>query len=112
MSWILLLVAIAFEVGGTLSLRASDGFTKWGWAVPVAVGYLVSFVLLAMVLKRGMPVGVAYGVWSGIGVAATAVLARYFFGDPFTGLMAGGVVLIGAGVFLLEFGSAGHVPAP
>lgn len=111
MAWVLLLGAIGFEVAGTLSLRASDGFTRWGWAVPVGVGYTVSFVLLAMVLKRGIPVGVAYGVWSGIGVAATAVLARFFFGDPFTALMAAGVVLIGAGVFLMEFGS-GHAPAP
>ena len=104
MAWVLLLAAIAFEVAGTLSLRASDGFTRTVWAVPVVIGYLVSFVLLAVVLKRGIPVGVAYGVWSGIGVAATAVLARYLFGDPFTLAMAGGVVLIGAGVFLLEFG--------
>ncbi|MEZ0364969.1 multidrug efflux SMR transporter [Mycobacterium sp. pUA109] len=108
MAWLLLIAAIAFEVTATLSLRASDGFAKWGWTIPVAVGYLASFVLLAMVLKRGIPVGVAYGVWSAIGVVATAVLARYLFGDPFTWPMAGGVVLIGAGVFLLEFGSSGH----
>lgn len=101
----LLLAAIGFEVAGTLSLRASEGFTRWGWAAPVVVGYLASFVLLAMVLKRGIPVGVAYGVWSGIGVAVTAVLARFLFDDPFTLLMAGGVVLIGGGVFLLEYGA-------
>lgn len=105
MTWMLLLGAIGFEVAGTLSLRASEGFSRLGWAVPVAVGYLVSFVLLAMVLKRGIPVGVAYGVWSGVGVAATAALARFLFHDPFTAVMAGGVVLIGAGVFLLEYGA-------
>lgn len=106
MAWALLAAAIALEVTGTLSLRASEGFARWGWALPVVIGYGASFVLLAVVLKRGVPVGVAYGVWAGIGVAATAVLARFFFGDPFTWLMAGGVVLIGAGVFLLESGSA------
>jgi small multidrug resistance pump len=105
MAWVLLAAAIALEVSGTLSLRASDGFARWGWAVPVVIGYTASFVLLAIVLKRGIPVGVAYGVWAGIGVAATAVLARFLFGDPFTWLMAGGVVLVGAGVSLLEFGS-------
>lgn len=108
MTWVLLLAAIALEVTGTLSLRASDGFSRWVWVLPVAVGYVASFVLLAMVLKRGMPVGVAYGVWSAIGVAATAILARYLFGDPFTWAMAGGIVLIAGGVFLLETGSAGH----
>lgn len=105
MAWLLLLAAIASEVTGTLSLRASEGFTRWGWALPVVIGYATSFALLAMVLKRGIPVGVAYGVWSAVGVAATAILARYLFGDPFTGPMALGVVLIGAGVLLLEFGS-------
>lgn len=105
MAWVLLLAAIGFEVTGTLAMRASDGFSRWEWAIPVTVGYVVSFVLLAMVLKRGIPVGVAYGVWSGIGVAATAVLARFLFGDPFTPMMAAGVVLIGAGVYLMEAGS-------
>lgn len=112
MAWVLLMAAIALEVTATLSLRASEGFTKWVWAIPVAVGYIASFVLLAMVLKRGMPVGVAYGVWSGIGVAATAVLGRVLFDDPFTPTMAAGVVLIGAGVFLLEFGSGSHSLVP
>lgn len=107
MAWLLLAGAIAFEVAATMSLRASEGFTKWVWALPIVVGYATSFALLALVLKRGMPVGVAYGVWSGVGVAATAILARFFFNDPFTVLMALGVVLIGAGVFLLEFGSSG-----
>jgi small multidrug resistance pump len=107
-TWVLLLAAIVLEVTGTLSLRASDGFTKWVWAIPVVIGYTASFVLLAMVLKRGMPVGVAYGVWSAIGVAATAVLGRYLFGDPFTWAMAAGIVLIAAGVWLLETGSTSH----
>jgi len=74
----------------------------------IVIGYGASFVRLAMVLKRGMPVGVAYGVWSAIGVAATAILGRYLFGDPFTLAMAGGVVLIAAGIYLLETGSIGH----
>lgn len=105
MAWLLLLGAIGFEVAGTMSLRASEGFSRWPWVIPVAVGYTVSFVFLAMVLKRGLPVGVAYGVWSGVGVALTAVLARFLFDDPFTPAMAGGVVLIGAGVYLLEMGA-------
>lgn len=104
-TWLLLAAAIALEVTATLSLRASDGFSRLGWAVPVAVGYVASFALLAVVLKRGFPVGVAYGVWAGIGVAATAVLGRVLFDDPFTWKMAGGVVLIAAGVYLLEAGS-------
>jgi small multidrug resistance pump len=109
-TWVLLAFAIALEVTGTLSLRASEGFTKWVWAIPVAVGYVASFILLAMVLKRGMPVGVAYGIWAAVGVALTAVLGRFLFGDPFTWVMAGGVVLIAGGVLLVELGSHSEVP--
>lgn len=105
-AWILLLGAICCEVAGTLSLRASDGFSRWQWTIPMAIGYVVSFTLLGLVLKHGIPVGVAYGVWSGIGVASTAVLARFLFNDAFTPTMALGVVLIGAGVYLMEIG--GH----
>ncbi len=104
-TWLLLAVAIAVEVTATLSLRASDGFSRLGWAIPVVLGYTLSFVLLAFVLKRGMPVGIAYGVWAGIGVAATAILGRFLFGDPFTWAMAAGVVLIAGGVLLLESGA-------
>jgi small multidrug resistance pump len=111
-TWLLLGAAIALEVMATLSLRASDGFANWVWTFPIVIGYVASFVLLAMVLKRGMPVGIAYGVWSAIGVAATAALGRLLFGDPFTWVMAGGVVLITGGVFLLEFGSGGHSSVP
>ena len=110
LTWLLLAGAIGSEVAATLSLRASAGFSRLAWAVPVVLGYTMSFTLLAFVLKRGMPVGVAYGVWSGVGVAVTAVLAKYLFDDPFTWPMAGGVVLIGAGVFLLEVGATAGRP--
>jgi small multidrug resistance pump len=60
------------EVTATLSLRASEGFTRWVWAIPIVNGYGASFVLLVMVLKRGIPVGVAYGVWSAIAAGVTS----------------------------------------
>ena len=103
--WALLAAAIALEVMGTLALRASDGMTKLLWLIPVAVGYIGAFVLLGVILKAGMPVGVAYGIWAGVGVAATAVLAYYLFHDPLTWLMGLGIVLIIGGVILVEMGS-------
>jgi small multidrug resistance pump len=104
-AWALLVSAIVLEVGATLSLRASDGSTRWVWVAPVAVGYVGAFVLLAQVLRLGIPVGVAYAVWAASGIVLTAVLAHFFFGDPFTWVMAAGIVLIGAGVVLVECGS-------
>jgi small multidrug resistance pump len=71
----------------------------------VAVGYLGSFILLTMVLRIGMPVGVAYGIWGACGTAATAVLAAAIYGDPFTWPVVLGIGLIIAGVLLVELGS-------
>ena len=99
----LLAGAIVIEVVATLSLRASQDHSAW--LVLVAVGYVGAFVLLTMVLRTGMPVGVAYGIWGALGTAGTAVLAALLFGDPFTWPIAAGIGLIIAGVLLVEIGS-------
>jgi len=101
--WVLLIAAIAVEVAATLSLRASQDHTAW--LVVVVVGYVGSFILLTMVLRIGMPVGVAYGIWGACGTAATAVLAAVIYGDPFTWPIVLGIALIICGVLLVEFGS-------
>jgi small multidrug resistance pump len=101
--WALLFAAISVEVAATLSLRASQDHSAW--LIVVVAGYVVSFLLLTMVLRAGMPVGVAYGIWGAMGTAATAVLAAAIFGDPFTWPIAAGIGLIIAGVLLVEFGS-------
>jgi small multidrug resistance pump len=102
-TWALLLAAIAVEVTGTLSLRASQDHRAW--LVLVVAGYLASFYFLALVLRTGMPVGVAYGVWGAVGTAATAVLAAMIFGDPFTAPIVVGIGLIIVGVLMVELGS-------
>jgi small multidrug resistance pump len=101
--WVLLIAAIAVEVAATLSLRASQD--QSAWLLVVAVGYVGSFILLTMVLRIGMPVGVAYGIWGACGTAATAVLAAAIYGDPFTWPVVLGIGLIIAGVLLVELGS-------
>jgi small multidrug resistance pump len=106
--WVLLLGAIATEVTGTLSLRAFQDHR--GWLVLVVIGYVASFLLLARVLRLGMPIGVAYGIWGALGTAATAVLGSMIFGDPFTTAVVAGIALIIGGVLLIEFGS--HPPKP
>jgi small multidrug resistance pump len=84
-------------------LRASQDHSAW--LIVVVAGYVGSFVLLTMVLRAGMAVGVAYGIWGALGTAATAVLVAAIFGDPFTWPIAAGIGLIIAGVLLVEFGS-------
>lgn len=106
--WLALAGAILVEVVATLSMKASDGFRKRVWLVPVVLGYVASFGLLSYSLSLGMPVGIAYGVWSACGVALVAVLARYLFQDPLTPLMVLGIGLIIAGVLTIEVIGAAH----
>jgi small multidrug resistance pump len=106
--WLALAGAILVEVIATLSLRASDGFRKRGWMIPVVLGYLASFYLLWVSLSLGMPVGVAYGVWTACGVALVAIIARFLFSEPLTWLMGAGIALIVAGVLTIETSGAVH----
>jgi small multidrug resistance pump len=106
--WWALAGAILIEVVATLSLRASDGFRRKAWIVPVVAGYLASFYLLWWSLSLGMPVGIAYGIWTACGVALVAVVARFLFSEPLTWVMACGIALIVAGVLTIEMAGAVH----
>ena len=104
MSWFFLSLAIIFEVVGTMSLRtASSGRPRYYGLV--AGGYVLSYAMLSVALVFDMPLGVAYGIWSAIGVAATAILGRLLFNERFTWIMGLGVVLVMAGVLLVETGA-------
>ncbi|HEY4888361.1 MAG TPA: multidrug efflux SMR transporter [Candidatus Dormibacteraeota bacterium] len=104
----LLAVAIATEVVGTLALRASDGMSHLVPAIIVIVGYVASFALLAVVLKT-MPVGIVYAIWSAVGVALVAVLGKLIFDDPVPPLAMIGIVLIIGGVVMVSLsGVTGH----
>ncbi|WP_445444632.1 DMT family transporter [Clavibacter sp. km3a] len=103
MKWLWLTSAVAVEVTASLALQAAVDAP--GWYVLVVVGYLSAFVCLTRVLKAGMAIGVAYGIWGAAGVALTAVMASVLFGQPLTGVMVVGLVLIIVGVLLVELGS-------
>ena len=103
MTWLFLIGAIVFEVAGTLSLRMAVDKKRW-YAV-VAVGYVLALVMLSLTLAGGMALGVAYGIWAAAGVAITAILSKYLFGEPLTWLMGLGIVLIVGGVLLIELGA-------
>lgn len=105
MTWVLLACAILAEVTATISLRLSEGFSKIAPSVVVVVGYVTAFTLLALVLKRGMAIGVAYGIWAA-GVALVALIGAAFLGDSLTPVQYGGLVLVAAGVVALEAGGA------
>ncbi|NKR75495.1 QacE family quaternary ammonium compound efflux SMR transporter [Rhodococcus hoagii] len=102
MKWWLLVGAIVCEVVATLSLRAATDHPAW-YAL-VVTGYVASFGFLSAVLRR-MAVGVAYGIWGACGITITAVAAAVIFGDALTVLMGFGIVLVIAGVLVVELGA-------
>lgn len=105
MAWVMLGGAIATEVVSTLALRGSDGFSRLVPSIITVVGYVVSFILLALVLKS-LPVGIVYAVWSAVGIALVAVLGKIIFDDPVPPIAIVGMVLIVGGVILVSFSGA------
>ncbi|EFW28545.1 multidrug resistance protein, SMR family [Actinomyces sp. oral taxon 171 str. F0337] len=101
-AWPALGGAIISEVSATLALR--QALNQPGFYVVVGSGYALAFILLSLTLRAGMPLGVAYGLWSAGGVAVTAMASRLLFGEPLTRTMVAGIVLIMAGVLLVEIG--------
>ena len=99
-----LMTAIAGELAGTMSLRMASSSGRKRWWIGVVAGYVVAFSMLSVTLAQGVPLGVAYGIWSAAGVAITAVLSRIFFKEPLTWVMSIGIILIVGGVLLIEVG--------
>ncbi|WP_327114892.1 multidrug efflux SMR transporter [Nocardia sp. NBC_01730] len=106
MTLLLLALAIASEVTATVSLKLSDGFSKLIPSFVVVVGYVAAFFFLSQALKRGMAIGVAYGIWSAVGVAAIAVIGVLFLDEPLTLVQVVGIGLVILGVLALELGGA------
>jgi small multidrug resistance pump len=101
--WAMLGGAVISEVTATLSLKGALDHPLL-YAV-VAVGYAISFVLLALLLRRGVGLGVVYGIWGATGVAVTAVLSAVIFDEALTATGVLGIALVIAGVLTVEFGS-------
>lgn len=99
-----LAVAIAAEVIGTLSLKASEEFTRLWPTLLSVTGYVVSFYFLGLVL-RTVPVGIAYAVWSGVGMVLIAVFSAVWFAQILDWQAVCGIGLILAGVLLINLSS-------
>lgn len=83
MAWVLLVVAGLLEVGWSIGMKYTDGFTRLVPSVLTAAGIIASMVLLSYA-ARSLPIGTAYGVWVGIGAAGAAVLGMLVLGEPAT----------------------------
>ena len=107
MALLFLVGAILSEVVGTMATRFSDGFSKLVPSVIAVAGVVGAYVLLSFALKRGMSIGVAYGMWAAAGVALVTLIGAFALGDRITLVQGGGIVLVIGGVLALELG-AGH----
>ena len=101
MTNVLLLIAIVAEVIATSALKMSDGFSKTLPSIVVVLGYGTAFYFLALVLKS-MPVGVAYAIWSGVGVALITVIGAVFFKQSLDAPALIGIALIVCGVVMIN----------
>lgn len=80
MKWLLLFLAILFEVVGTTMMKLSNGFAKPIYSVFIFVCYLGSLSLLTMSLKY-FQVSIAYAIWSGIGIIFIVIIGHLFFNE-------------------------------
>ena len=101
MAYIYLLLAIISEVVGTSALKASDGFKNWVPNVIVIVGYGLAFYFLSLVLKS-IPVGVAYAIWSGLGIVLISLVGYIYFKQRLDFPAVIGMALIISGVIVIN----------
>ncbi len=101
MKWIYLLLAITMEVIATSALKQAQGFTKLFPSIIVVLGYGMAFYFLSLVLQL-MPVGVAYAIWSGIGVVFITAVGYLFFNQTIDLPAVLGIILIVAGVIIIN----------
>lgn len=100
-AYLTLAIAVVAEVIGTSALKSSAGFTKLLPSLIVVVGYGAAFYFLSLTL-RTMPVGVAYGLWSGVGIVLISAIGWFVFGQRLDLAALAGLTLIIAGLLVIN----------
>ena len=100
-NWIFLCVAIIAEVIATSALKSSEGFSKPIASVIVVLGFIIAFYCLSLTLKT-IPVGIAYAIWSGVGIVLVTIIAWIVFGQKLDVWGIIGIALIMSGVLVLN----------
>lgn len=99
--WIYLSIAIVAEVIGTSFLKSAEGFSRLIPSTVVVISYVVAFFFLGLALKT-LPVGIAYAIWAGAGVALIALVGYAVFDQPLDTPAIVGIVLIVTGVAVIN----------
>lgn len=100
-AWALIAVSGAFEVGFSVAMKHSQGFTRPVYSLLSLICGAVSVWLVATTLQI-LPVGTAYAVWAGIGAIGTAVVGLLFLGEPASAMRLGSMALVVAGIVGLQ----------
>lgn len=100
-NWLFLAIAIVSETIATSALKASDGFSRLWPSVAVVAGYGIAFYFLSLTL-RTIPVGVAYAVWSGVGIMLISLVGWIVYGQKLDAAAIAGMGLIVAGVVVMN----------
>lgn len=101
MQWLYLGIAIVAEVIATSMLKTTEGFTRLTPSLMVVAGYVVAFYFLTLTLKT-IPVGIAYAVWSGVGIVLVALVAWLWHKQTLDPPAIIGMTLIVAGVLVMN----------
>jgi small multidrug resistance pump len=101
MAYLTLLAAIVAEVIATSFLKQSNGFSRIGPATVTVIGYGAAFYFLSLTL-RTMPTGIAYAIWSGLGIVLITAIAWVWQGQKLDAAALAGMGLIVAGVIVMN----------
>ena len=101
MAWVILIAAGLLEVGWTVGLKLSDGFTRPGVTAVTVLAMIASMFLLGVAV-RTLPLGTAYAIWTGIGAVGAVLMGIAFFGEPATAGRLLCVALIVSGILGLK----------
>ena len=101
MEWLYLSISILAEVSATTALKASNSFTRPLPSLVVVAGYGISFYFLSLAMHR-IPLGVAYAIWSAVGVVLISVAGALLFGQRLSSPAVAGMTLIVAGVIVIN----------
>ena len=107
-AWVYLVIAISAETIGTTALQASQQFTRLAPTLVSIVGYGFAFYFLGLALKT-IPVGIAYAIWSGLGIVLIAIIGFAVFGQRLDLAATLGIALILTGILVINlFSKSGH----
>lgn len=101
MPWLTLILAGLFEIGWAIGLKYTEGFTRPEPTLGTVAAMVISLFLLGLAMK-GLPVGTAYAVWTGIGTVGTVILGIVLFGESAAIERLACITLIVAGIIGLK----------